>query len=142
MSPVDITIHAQAGAARTGVMTLTHGSIPFPAFMPVGTYGTVKAMLPRDIKEIGAELILSNAYHLWVRPGHKLIERMGGLHSFMGWDASTDSGGYQVFSLNNLRKSLKKECGSVRLGWSISYDDSRNMRRDSRVFGCGHCDGF
>jgi len=103
MSPVNITIHAHAGQARTGMMKLTHGQpIPFPAFMPVGTYGTVKTMQPRDIKEIGAELILSNAYHLWVRPGHKLIEKMGGLHTFMGWDGAilTDSGGYQVFSLN------------------------------------------
>lgn len=102
MPPIEVTIAAKSGSARTGTMKLTHGEIAFPAFMPVGTYGTVKGMMPRDIKEIGAELILSNAYHLWVRPGHKLIERMGGLHQFMGWDGAilTDSGGYQVFSLN------------------------------------------
>ena len=102
MPPIEVTIAAKSGSARTGTMKLTHGEIAFPAFMPVGTYGTVKGMMPRDIKEIGANLILSNAYHLWVRPGHKLIERMGGLHRFMGWDGAilTDSGGYQVFSLN------------------------------------------
>jgi queuine tRNA-ribosyltransferase len=102
MTPIEVTIAAKSGSARTGTMKLTHGEIAFPAFMPVGTYGTVKGMMPRDIKEIGANLILSNAYHLWVRPGHKLIERMGGLHRFMGWDGAilTDSGGYQVFSLN------------------------------------------
>ncbi len=102
MSPIQVQITATTGSARTGLMTLTHGTIAFPAFMPVGTYGTVKSMLPRDIKEIGASLILSNAYHLWVRPGHRLIEKMGGLHQFMGWDGAilTDSGGYQVFSLN------------------------------------------
>ena len=106
MPPIEITIAAKTGSARTGTMQLTHGEIPFPAFMPVGTYGTVKGMMPRDIKEIGASLILSNAYHLWVRPGHKLIERMGGLHQFMGWDGAilTDSGGYQVFSLNEFTK--------------------------------------
>ena len=102
MSSISLTLTAQSGSARTGMLHLTHGDIPFPAFMPVGTYGTVKGMAPRDIHEIGADLILSNAYHLWVRPGHKLIERMGGLHQFMGWDGAilTDSGGYQVFSLN------------------------------------------
>ena len=102
MPPIEVTIAAKTASARTGTMRLTHGEISFPAFMPVGTYGTVKGMMPRDIKEIGAHLILSNAYHLWVRPGHELIERMGGLHQFMGWDGAilTDSGGYQVFSLN------------------------------------------
>jgi len=102
MSAISLTMTATSGEARTGVLHLTHGSVPFPAFMPVGTYGTVKGMTPRDIREIGAELILSNAYHLWVRPGHKLIERLGGLHQYMGWDGAilTDSGGYQVFSLN------------------------------------------
>lgn len=100
MSPIQVQITATTGSARTGLMTLTHGTIAFPAFMPVGTYGTVKSMLPRNIKEIGANLILSNAYHLWVRPGHRLIEQLGGLHQFMGWDGAilTDSGGYQVFS--------------------------------------------
>ena len=106
MSPIQLKLHHTAGLARTGTLALTHGTVEFPAFMPVGTYGTVKGMMPRDIREIGANLILSNAYHLWVRPGHQLIERMGGLHQFMDWDGAilTDSGGYQVFSLNEFTK--------------------------------------
>ena len=92
--------------ARLGRIRTPHGSVDTPAFMPVGTKGTVKAMTPEDLTEAGAEVILANAYHLYLRPGHKLIKELGGLHRFMGWSKPilTDSGGYQVFSLSNLAK--------------------------------------
>ncbi|MHB2152953.1 tRNA guanosine(34) transglycosylase Tgt [Calditrichota bacterium GD2] len=92
--------------ARAGVLNTDHGSIETPIFMPVGTQGTVKALSPRDLKEVNASIILGNTYHLYMRPGHRLIEKMGGLHRFMGWDRAilTDSGGFQVFSLKELRK--------------------------------------
>lgn len=90
--------------ARLGSMSTTHGSVRTPAFMPVATQGTVKATTPRELHEIGAEIILANAYHLYLRPGVELVEQAGGLHRFMGWDGPilTDSGGYQVFSLKDL----------------------------------------
>lgn len=98
--------HKATGQSRAGTLHTPHGTVNTPAFMPVGTYGTVKAMTPQNLKEIGANIILSNAYHLWIRPGHKLVEELGGLHHFMGWDGPilTDSGGYQVFSLKDFRK--------------------------------------
>ena len=84
----------------------TRGTIETPVFMPVGTLGTVKGMLPETLKEEGAEIILGNTYHLFLRPGHELVARLGGLHRFMNWDRPilTDSGGFQVFSLGKLRK--------------------------------------
>ena len=96
---------AQSGA-RLGRLHTPHGVIDTPVFMPVGTQATVKAMSPLELKEIGAEIILSNTYHLFIRPGHNLIKDFGGLHGFMNWDRPilTDSGGFQVFSLNELRK--------------------------------------
>lgn len=96
---------ASAGAARRGRLHLTHGVVETPAFMPVGTQGTVKGLTPADLAECGAQIVLSNTYHLWVRPGHDLIQRLGGLHGFMGWRGPilTDSGGFQVFSLEKLR---------------------------------------
>ncbi|MCF8720154.1 tRNA guanosine(34) transglycosylase Tgt [Nitrospina gracilis] len=92
--------------ARLGAITTLHGRIRTPAFMPVGTQATVKALSPEDLTDCGAEIILGNTYHLYLRPGHKLIEQLGGLHRFMNWDRPilTDSGGYQVFSLNDLAK--------------------------------------
>ncbi|BCJ88128.1 queuine tRNA-ribosyltransferase [Effusibacillus dendaii] len=92
--------------ARRGRLHTPHGTIETPVFMPVGTQATVKAMSPEELKEIGAEIILSNTYHLFLRPGHDLVREAGGLHSFMNWDRSilTDSGGFQVFSLSTLRK--------------------------------------
>ncbi len=92
--------------ARLGVMSTPHGDVNTPIFMPVGTQATVKTMSPDELKGIGAEIILSNTYHLYLRPGHELIERLGGLHRFMGWDRPvlTDSGGFQVFSHSQLRK--------------------------------------
>ena len=94
------------GAARRGAIELAHGRVDTPAFMPVGTYGTVKAMSPVELKETGAQIVLGNTFHLWLRPGIDVIEKHGGLHRFMGWDAPilTDSGGFQVFSLDALRK--------------------------------------
>jgi queuine tRNA-ribosyltransferase len=94
------------GNARAGLLELSRGVIHTPAFMPVGTIGTVKAMSPDELKEIGAEIVLSNTYHLYLRPGHKIVESLGGLHAFMNWDRPilTDSGGFQVFSLSALRK--------------------------------------
>ena len=95
-----------SGAARRGQLTLAHGTVQTPAFMPVGTYGTVKAMSPSELHEIGAHIVLGNTFHLWLRPGLEVIEAHGGLHRFMGWDGPilTDSGGFQVFSLGALRK--------------------------------------
>ncbi len=92
--------------ARLGVLTTAHGPINTPIFMPVGTQGTVKAISTQELKEVGAEIILGNAYHLYLRPGLDIIEKAGGLHKFMGWDRPilTDSGGYQIFSLATLRK--------------------------------------
>ena len=100
------SVSATSGAARRGQLTLAHGTVETPAFMPVGTYGTVKAMSPLELKEIGAQIVLGNTFHLWLRPGLEVIEAHGGLHRFMGWDGPilTDSGGFQVFSLGALRK--------------------------------------
>ncbi|MDD2943004.1 MAG: tRNA guanosine(34) transglycosylase Tgt [bacterium] len=97
-------LQATDGAARRGVVQVAHGSFETPAFMPVGTQGTVKGVLPRDLQEIGAEIILSNTYHLHLRPGDELIRSFGGLHKFMNWEGPilTDSGGFQVFSLGQL----------------------------------------
>jgi len=95
------TLHKTDGRARRGTVHLAHGDVQTPAFMPVGTYGTVKAMSPQEINEINAHIVLGNTFHLWLRPGLDVIEAHGGLHQFMGWDKPilTDSGGFQVFSL-------------------------------------------
>src|SRR5215469_14851083 len=92
--------------ARLGRLTTPHGVIDTPAFMPVGTAATVKSQTQQDLEALGVQILLSNTYHLYLRPGHELIRRMGGLHQFMNWPAAilTDSGGYQVFSLSDLRK--------------------------------------
>ncbi len=97
---------ASDGAARRTRITLAHGTLDTPAFMPVGTYGTVKAMRPADLRDIGAQIVLGNTFHLWLRPGLEVIAAHGGLHRFMGWDGPilTDSGGFQVFSLKELSK--------------------------------------
>jgi len=100
------TLHKTDGLARRGTLQLAHGEVETPAFMPVGTYGTVKAMSPVELHDIGAHIVLGNTFHLWLRPGLEVIEVHGGLHQFMGWDGPilTDSGGFQVFSLGALRK--------------------------------------
>ncbi|WP_438311140.1 tRNA guanosine(34) transglycosylase Tgt [Sporosarcina sp. FA9] len=96
--------------ARLGIVHTPHGSFETPAFMPVGTQATVKTMSPEELKEVGAGIILSNTYHLWLRPGHDIIQEAGGLHKFMNWDRPilTDSGGFQVFSLSEFR-TIKEE---------------------------------
>ncbi|MCC2594885.1 tRNA guanosine(34) transglycosylase Tgt [Pusillimonas sp. MFBS29] len=97
---------ATDGAARRGQITLNHGVVQTPIFMPVGTYGSVKAMLPHELEEIGAQIVLGNTFHLWLRPGTEVMQKHQGLHGFMQWNKPilTDSGGFQVFSLNGLRK--------------------------------------
>jgi queuine tRNA-ribosyltransferase len=92
---------ATAGAARRGRLHTDRGTVETPAFLPVGTAGTVKGLAPEEVRATGAEMVLCNAFHLWVRPGHELVRDLGGLHAFMGWPGPilTDSGGYQVFSL-------------------------------------------
>ncbi len=99
-------LEATDRGARLGVLTTPHGDIPTPAFMPVGTQATVKTMTPHELKDLGAHIILSNTYHLYLRPGADLIAELGGLHKFMAWDGPilTDSGGFQVFSLAHMRR--------------------------------------
>jgi len=101
-----VTSRDNSCAARTGILHLPHGDVITPVFMPVGTNGTVKALTTDDLKEIGYDLILSNTYHLYLRPGEEVIEKAGGLHQFINWDRNilTDSGGFQIFSLSALRK--------------------------------------
>jgi queuine tRNA-ribosyltransferase len=97
---------ATEGEARRGRLHLTHGVVETPVFMPVGTYGTVKAMTPAELEELGSQIVLGNTFHLWLRPGTAVMEAHGGLHRFMGWRRPilTDSGGFQVFSLGHMRK--------------------------------------
>lgn len=94
------------GAARRGRLQLAHGVVETPIFMPVGTYGTVKAMTPDELHAVGSQIVLGNTFHLWLRPGEQTIQTLGGLHRFMNWDGPilTDSGGFQVWSLSKLRK--------------------------------------
>ncbi len=105
-SAFSFTLLATDGRARAGLLRTSHGEVPTPVFMPVGTQATVKAMSPRDLKDVGATMILANTYHLYLRPGDERIARLGGLHRFMAWDGPilTDSGGYQVFSLARMRR--------------------------------------
>jgi queuine tRNA-ribosyltransferase len=103
---MNFSVIAADGAARRGVLELAHGRVDTPAFMPVGTYGAVKAASPAEVAATGAQIVLGNTFHLWLRPGLEVIARHGGLHRFMGWRGPilTDSGGFQVFSLGALRK--------------------------------------
>ena len=106
-------ILSRDGLARRGRLTFAHGSVETPVFMPVGTYGSVKAMSPEDLHAVGARIVLGNTFHLWLRPGLEVIAAHGGLHRFMGWDKPilTDSGGFQVFSLGELRKITEDGVG-------------------------------
>lgn len=110
--------------ARRGRIHTPHGTIETPVFMPVGTAATVKAMRPEEVKELGAEIILSNTYHLYLRPGHEIVKEAGGLHKFMNWDRPilTDSGGFQVFSLGPLRKITEEG-----VKFSSHIDGSKHM---------------
>ncbi|MGD8895851.1 MAG: tRNA guanosine(34) transglycosylase Tgt [Acidobacteriota bacterium] len=106
MSGLAFSVLARDGRARAGRLVTPHGEVETPAFMPVGTAGAVKAVVHRDLREIGAQILLANTYHLMLRPGDALVGRLGGLHGFTGWERPflTDSGGYQVFSLASLRR--------------------------------------
>jgi queuine tRNA-ribosyltransferase len=106
MTSLQFDVHATDGAARRGRLAFARGTVETPAFMPVGTYGSVKAMTPRDVTETGAGIILGNTFHLFLRPGLEIVEKFGGLHKFIGWDKPilTDSGGFQVFSLAHKRR--------------------------------------
>jgi queuine tRNA-ribosyltransferase len=110
MGGLSFELLATDGAARAGRLTLNHGTVETPLFMPVGTYGAVKGVSPDELRTVGSQIVLSNTFHLWLRPGLDVIDRHGGLHGFMGWDGPilTDSGGFQVFSLGALRK-VKEE---------------------------------
>ncbi len=100
-APVRFALEASSGPARAGILSTPHGDVHTPAFMPVGTHGAVKALTPEQVRAAGAEIVLANTYHLALRPGETLVEKLGGLHRFMRWDGPllTDSGGFQVFSL-------------------------------------------
>ena len=112
------TVSATCGAARRGRLTLARGVVNTPAFMPVGTYGAVRAVSAQDLRELKAEIILANAFHLMLRPGDARIQELGGLHAFAGWQAPilTDSGGFQAFSL-----AKGKGIGRTRAGIAISH---------------------
>ena len=124
--------HQQDGYARTGNLQFDRGQVDTPAFMPVGTYGTVKGMLPRDVEATGAQIILGNTFHLMLRPGTKVIEKHGSLHRFMNWHKPilTDSGGFQVFSLGAMRKITEQGVAfkSPVDGSSIFLDPETSMR--------------
>jgi queuine tRNA-ribosyltransferase len=102
----DFTLHATDGGARRGTLTTAHGEVETPCFMPVGTLADVKLLEPHDLRELGARIVLANTYHLWLRPGHDTLVAAGGIHRFMAWDGPilTDSGGFQVFSLESRRE--------------------------------------
>ncbi len=102
----EITHREPQGPARSGMLTTPHGTVHTPAFMPVGSVGSIKGVWPEQVRDSGTEMIVANTYHLWQRPGAEVVERLGGLHQFMGWDGPilTDSGGYQVFSLAELNR--------------------------------------
>lgn len=111
MSALEFKLLNTQGKARRASIKLNHGTVQTPMFMPVGTYGSVKAMLPHELEEVGSQVILGNTFHLWLRPGTEIIKKFGGLHDFMQWQKPilTDSGGFQVFSLSNLRSKLTEE---------------------------------
>jgi queuine tRNA-ribosyltransferase len=122
-------IAATDGRARTGTISMQRGDIRTPAFMPVGTAATVKAMKPADVRAAGADIILGNTYHLMLRPGAERVQRLGGLHAFMGWDRPilTDSGGYQVMSLSELTKVTEEG-----VAFASHLDGSRHMLSPER----------
>ena len=125
-------VSATSGRARRGELDFPRGKVQTPAFMPVGTYGTVKGMLPRDIEEIGAEIILGNTFHLMLRPGTEVVKKHGDLHDFIQWHGPilTDSGGFQVFSLGDMRKITEKgvEFKSPIDGSPVFIDPEKSMQ--------------
>lgn len=128
---MSFTVEATDGAARAGVLRTAHGDIHTPAFMPVGTKGTVKTLLPAEVRSLGADVILGNTYHLHFRPGEDVIEELGGLHPFTGWDGPilTDSGGFQVFSLRDTLARVDDDGVTFR---SV-YDGSEERLTPERV---------
>jgi queuine tRNA-ribosyltransferase len=134
----EFVISHDDGAARAGLLRLPHGTVQTPAFMPVGTQATVKTLSHDDLREIGAQIMLSNTYHLYLRPGHDVIEQLGGLHDFMNWDRPilTDSGGYQVFSL--ARTSRITDEGVL---FQSHIDGSRHLFTPERVMDVQHALG-
>ena len=138
----EFTLLASVGAARRGRLQLAHGAVETPAFMPVGTYGTVKAMTPEELTGLGADIVLGNTFHLMLRPGREIVRAHGGLHGFMHWQRPilTDSGGFQVFSLESLRKITEEgvnfrspiDGAAVRLApedrWTCSWRWARTSR--------------
>ncbi|MDB5667579.1 MAG: queuine tRNA ribosyltransferase [Alphaproteobacteria bacterium] len=131
----EFTVHATDGAARTGTIAMKRGDIRTPAFMPVGTAATVKAMKPADVRSTGADILLGNTYHLMLRPGAERVARLGGLHRFMGWDRPilTDSGGYQVMSLAELTKVSEEG-----VAFASHLDGSRHMLSPERSMEIQH----
>ena len=129
MSRFDFTIIATDGKARTGLIRMSRGEIRTPAFMPVGTAATVKAVKPQDVRAAGADIILGNTYHLMLRPGAERVARLGGLHRFMGWERPilTDSGGYQVMSLSDLTRVTEEG-----VAFRSHLDGSRHMLSPER----------
>jgi queuine tRNA-ribosyltransferase len=134
----EFTIDAQDGAARAGRYTLPHGVVQTPAFMPVGTQATVKTVSHDELHALGAEIMLSNTYHLYLRPGHEIVQQLGGLHSFMNWDRPvlTDSGGFQVFSLSDTNRV--REEGVL---FQSHVDGSRHLFTPERVMDVQHALG-
>ena len=116
---VTFELLATDGAARATPAHDAHGVVDTPIFMPVGTHATVKALGPDDLRAAGAQIVLANTYHLFLRPGHEVVKEPGGLHRFMGWDGAilTDSGGFQVFSLSKLRKITEAGAEFARRRW-------------------------
>ncbi|HET8811019.1 MAG TPA: tRNA guanosine(34) transglycosylase Tgt [Gaiella sp.] len=128
---MSFTVEATDGAARAGVLRTAHGEIRTPAFMPVGTKGTVKTLMPAEVRALGADVILGNTYHLHFRPGEDVVEELGGLHAFSGWDGPilTDSGGFQVFSLRDTLARVDDDGVTFR---SV-YDGSEERLTPERV---------
>ncbi|HEX8246387.1 MAG TPA: tRNA guanosine(34) transglycosylase Tgt [Longimicrobium sp.] len=126
----DFEIRATDGAARAGVLTLPHGQVRTPVFMPVGTQATVKTLTPEEVEGLGAQIILGNTYHLYLRPGHDVVRTMGGLHRFQGWTRPilTDSGGFQVFSLSDI-----STIGEDGVEFQSHIDGSRHLFTPERV---------
>ncbi|HEV2132572.1 MAG TPA: tRNA guanosine(34) transglycosylase Tgt [Longimicrobiaceae bacterium] len=126
----EFEIHATEGAARTGTLRLPHGEVETPVFMPVGTLAAVKTLTPEEVEALGAQIILANTYHLYLRPGHELVREMGGLHRFQGWQRPilTDSGGFQVFSLAEIN-TIEEEGVTFR----SHIDGSRHLFTPERV---------
>ncbi|EKD90558.1 MAG: hypothetical protein ACD_30C00113G0001, partial [uncultured bacterium] len=122
--------------ARAGVLTTPHGEVKTPVYMPIGTVGSVKALAPDDLKKVNTQIILGNTYHLYLRPGSKLIKKMGGLHKFMGWDYPilTDSGGFQAFSLGAMiEHGVRKVGRSMGPASSVSQVRPRGTNKPPAV---------